>query len=162
MGNNLGIGFGDELVTLRGELALEVEVVLDNAVVHHDDAARAVAMWVGVLFSWAAMGGPARVADTEGPLQRIFAQNLFKVGKLSGRAAEFERGAGRVADRDACRVVSAIFEPPQPFNNDGDDLLRANITNNSAHETILCEESGAHPAEMRHAARTREGLMRIF
>src|ERR1019366_10743748 len=63
VGDDFGVGFSDELVALRGEFALEVGVILNDAVVHHDDAAGAVAMGVGVLLRGAAVGGPAGVAD---------------------------------------------------------------------------------------------------
>ena len=74
---------------------LSVEVIFDDAVVDDDDAAGAVAMGVGVLFGGAAVRGPARVADAEGALERMLAQNFFKVGQLAGGAAELERGAAR-------------------------------------------------------------------
>jgi len=35
----LGVGLGDKLVALRGEFALQVKIILNNAVVDDDDAA---------------------------------------------------------------------------------------------------------------------------
>jgi hypothetical protein len=67
----------------------------------------------------------------------MLAENFFQVGELAGRAAQLKRGAGRAADRDACGIVPAIFEPTQPLDNDGNDLLRTYITNNAAHGLIL-------------------------
>ncbi len=79
VGDDLGVGFGDKLVALGGEFALQVEVILHDAVVDDDDAAGAVAMGMGILFSGAAVGGPAGVADAEGALEGMVAQNLFKI-----------------------------------------------------------------------------------
>jgi hypothetical protein len=93
VGNDLGVGLGDELVTLGGEFALQVEIVFNNAVVNHDNAARAVAVGMRVLFSGAAVRGPARVADAECALERMLAQHFFKVGELAGSAAHLKRGA---------------------------------------------------------------------
>ena len=42
--NDLGVGFGNKLVPLRGELALQFQIIFNNAVVNDDDAARAVAV----------------------------------------------------------------------------------------------------------------------
>ena len=91
VGDDLGVGFGDELVALRGEFALEVEVILDDAVVDDDDAAGAVAMGMGVFFGGAAVRGPAGVADAEGAVERMFAQDFFEVAELAGSAADFEQ-----------------------------------------------------------------------
>jgi hypothetical protein len=81
VGNDLGVGLGDELVALGGELALQVEIVFDDAVVDNDDAAGAVAMRVGVLFRGPAVRGPAGVADAEGAVERMLAQHFFQVGR---------------------------------------------------------------------------------
>ena len=57
------IGLGDEFVALSLQLLLQIEIVLDDAVVDDDDLARAVAMGMGVLFGGPAMRRPSRVAD---------------------------------------------------------------------------------------------------
>ena len=86
--DDLGVGLGDKLVALRGELVLQLEIIFDDAVVDDDDAAGAVAMRVGVLFRRAAVRSPARVADAEGAVERVVAQHLFKVAQLAGGAAD--------------------------------------------------------------------------
>ena len=86
--NDLGVRFGDKLVALRGQFALQLEIVFDNAVVDHDDASRAVAMGMRILFRGTAMRRPAGVTDAEGALQRVLVENLFKVGQLAGRATD--------------------------------------------------------------------------
>jgi hypothetical protein len=150
VGDDFGVGFGDELVALRGELVLEREIVFDDAVVDDDDAAGAVAMGMGVLFGGAAVRGPAGVADAEGAVERMLAQNLFEIGELAGSAAQFKRGLRRAADGDACRVIAAIFEPAQPLNDDRDHLLFpyiADVTDDAAHdrELILSGLISTHP-----------------
>ena len=102
VGDDFSVGFSDELVALGGELALEVEVVFDDAVVDDDDAAGAVAMGMGVLFGGAAVGGPAGVADAEGALEGMLAEDLLKIGELAGGAAEFKFVAARGCRR-RCR-----------------------------------------------------------
>jgi hypothetical protein len=119
-----------------------VQIVFDNAVVDNDDAAGAVAMRVGVLFGGPAMRGPAGVADAERAVQRILAQNLFQVGQLAGRATHLKHRAGGIADGDARRIVAAVFQSPQPFNDDGNHFLFSNITDDSAHVRILSDRAG--------------------
>jgi hypothetical protein len=80
--DDLGVGLGDELVALRGELALEFEIIFDDAVVDDDDAAGAVAVRVRVLFGGAAVRGPARVADAECAVERMLAQTSSSFDSL--------------------------------------------------------------------------------
>ena len=70
VGDDFGVGLGGELVAFLDELLLQGEVVFDDAVVHDDDLAGAVAMGVRVLFGGAAVGGPAGVTDAVGAVER--------------------------------------------------------------------------------------------
>ena len=69
--DDLGVGLGDERVPLALQLVLELEVVLDDAVVDDDDAAGAVAVRVGVLLGRPAVRRPARVADAVVAVERV-------------------------------------------------------------------------------------------
>ena len=120
VGDDLGVGFGDELVALGDEHLLQGEVVFDDAVVDDDEGAGAVAVGVGVLFCGAAVGGPAGVADAEGAVYRGFFDDGFEVAELAGSAAEFEAGWAS-GDGDAGGVVAAVFEAAKTFNDGGDD-----------------------------------------
>src|ERR1700730_7845460 len=129
--DDFGVGFRDELVSLALQLLFELQIVFDNAVVHDNDLAGAVAMRVRVLFGRSAMGGPARVADSVGALDRRFLENFFEIAQFSRRPPHFQLGL--VHHRDSRRVISAVFELAQTFNYDGNDFFRPNITDNSAH-----------------------------
>ena len=136
MGDDLGVGFGDELVALGDEGALEGEVVFDDAVVDDDEGAGAVAVGVGVLFGGAAVRGPASVADAEGAVDGRFGDDVFEVAEFAGGAAQGE-AFGPTSYGDAGGVVAAILEAAQAFNDDGDDWLRSDISDNSTHRTSL-------------------------
>ena len=123
VGDDLGVGFGLELVALGDEGLLELEIVFDDAVVHDDEGAGAVAVGVGVFFGGAAVGGPAGVADAVGAVEGRGLDGGFEVAELAGGAAEVEgvRVFGGAADGDAGGVVAAVFEAAEAFNDDGDD-----------------------------------------
>ena len=97
--DDLGVGFGNELVALRDQLALQIKIVFNDAVVHDDDAPCAVAMGMRVLFRGPAMRGPARVPDAERALRGLLAQDFFKIWSLPGA-----RHTDRVA-RLGCRLA---------------------------------------------------------
>ena len=112
MRDDFGVGLGNELVALRGQCAFQVKIIFDDAVVNHNDATGAVAVRVSVLFGWAAVRSPAGVADAEGAVKRMLAQNLFKISQLAWRAPQFERLASGMAHGDSRRVITAVFEAP--------------------------------------------------
>ena len=129
--DDLGVGLGDERVPFLLELLLQVEVVLDDAVVHDDDAAGAVAMRVGVLLGRAAVRRPARVADAVVPVQRVVGDDLFELRELPGASPQLDRA---VADHGhAGRVVAAILEPPKPVDENREHLLLPDVSDDSAH-----------------------------
>src|SRR5262245_22271040 len=104
------------------ELMLQIEIVLDDPVVHHDDAAGAVAVRMGVLFGGTSVRGPAGMPDAVLTVDRAGRDDLFEPRQLAGAAAQFDGSV--VNDRDAGRVVAAVFEPPQAIDQDGYELLR--------------------------------------
>ena len=132
VGDDLGVGFGDEGVAGGGELFFEGDVVFDDAVVDDDEGAGAVAVGVGVLFGGAAVGGPPGVADAEGAVDGVGGDDGLEVAKLAGGAAEFE-GGGASGYGDAGGVVAAVLKAAQAFNDDGDDGLGADVSNDSTH-----------------------------
>ena len=136
VGDDFGVGFGDELVAFGDEGVLEGEVVFDDAVVDDDEGAGAVAVGVGVFFGGAAVGGPAGVADAEGAVEGGVGDDGFEVAELAGGAAEGE-AFGASGYGDAGGVVAAVFEAAQAFNDDGDDGLGTDVTDNSTHEMSL-------------------------
>ena len=130
--DDFGVGLGDELVAAALQLLLQLEVVLDDAVVNDDDLVGAVAMRVGVLLGGAAVRRPARVArDRRGREIGVVGDHRFEIRQLPGAAANVEAVA--VDDGDASRVVAAILEPAQALDEDRDDGFVADVSDDAAH-----------------------------
>ena len=91
--DDFGVGFGGEFVAFGGQLLLEREIVLDNAVVHHHDFSGAVAVGMGVFFGGTAVGGPAGVSDAVGAVERLEADDFFQIAQLAFGAADLQAGA---------------------------------------------------------------------
>src|SRR5216683_3172360 len=81
MGHDFRVRFGGERVTFLLQLFLELEVVLDNAVVDDNDFAGAVAMRMGILLSRTAMRGPARMTDAVSAIKRRFGDDFFELAQ---------------------------------------------------------------------------------
>jgi hypothetical protein len=136
VGDDLGIGLGDEGVAFFRQLTLQFQVVFDDAVMHHHDAPGAVPMGMGVFFGWPAMRRPAGVADAIGAVQRMLPDHLFQVAQLARRAAQFQP-MSRGPHGDAGRVISPVLQPSQAFKNDRDYVFRADISHDSTHRFIV-------------------------
>ena len=87
VGDDLGVGLRDEAVTLRGEARLQLEVVLDDAVVDDDDLPAAVLVRVGVLLGGPAVRRPAGVADARSR------RRAASCARLAARFLQLARGA---------------------------------------------------------------------
>ena len=117
VGDDFGVGLGLESVAFVLQLLFQGQVVFNDAVVHHDDVALAIAVRVGVFLGGAAVRGPASVADAEGPIDGVHADGFLEVTQLALGAADGEMSVVAV-DRESRGIVSAIFEALQAFQND--------------------------------------------
>ena len=136
VGDDFGIGLGDELVALFFEFVLELDVILDDAVMHDDHLAGAIAMRMGVFLGRASVRGPARVPDAVEAVDRRMADRLLEIAQLAGGAAQFEL-AVRPDDGDARGIVSAILEAAQAVQNQRYNFLRADVSDDATHGSLL-------------------------
>ena len=134
--DDLGIGLGLVGMALFAQHLLQLEVILHNAVVHHNDGAAAIAVGMRVLFAGAAVRGPARVADAVGAVNRMLADDLFEVAQLAFGAAQLQ-SLGTAGHGDARRIVSAILQAAKAVNDDRDYLLLTNVSDDSTHGRLL-------------------------
>ena len=129
MGDHFGIGFGDELGALGFEFAPQLLEILDDAVMDHGDLVGRVRVRVALVGR--AMGRPARMADADGAGNRLIDQPHFQIGKLALGAPPLDLAVDQCGD--ARRIVAAIFEPPQPFDEQGGDFVFADDADDAAH-----------------------------
>ena len=136
VGDDFGIGLGDELVAFFFEFVLELDVIFDDAVMHDDHLARAIAMRMGVFLGRAPVRGPARVPDAIEAVDGRLANRFLEITKLAGGAAQFEL-AVRPDHGDSRGIVSAILEAAQAVQNQRYNFLRADVSDDAAHGSLL-------------------------
>ena len=90
MSDDFGISFGGELVAFFNQLFLQAEIVLNDAVVHDDDLAGAIAMRMSVFFRGTTVCSPASVADAVAAFERLEADGFFQVAQLAFGAADLQ------------------------------------------------------------------------
>ena len=132
--DDLGIGLRDEPMAFGFELTLQVEVILDDAVVHDDDPSRAIAVRVRVLLGRTAVRRPPRVADAVLAVDRVDRDGFLQPRQLAGAAPQLDRAVAD--DGDARRVVAAILQAAETVDQDRKDLLLADIPDDPAHGCI--------------------------
>ena len=129
--HHLRVGLGDERVAGPREVRLELEVVLDDAVVDDHDAARAVLVRVRVLLGGAAVGGPPGVPDAPVAVERLRGEARRQVPELARGAAPQDISPAH--HRDARRVVAPVLEPAQAVQDDRDRIPPAHVPDDAAH-----------------------------
>ena len=70
------------------------------------------------------------------PWMGLSAMTVSRLRSLPG-ARRSSRPCGAAGDGDAGGVVAAVFEAAKAFNDDGDDGLRTDVTDDSAHRMSL-------------------------
>ena len=81
-----------------------------------------------------AVGGPARVRDAGAAGNAVARSLLVQVGHARHAArAPQRRISVRALNRHAARVIAAILEPPQTFNQDRNNVAVGNRTDDAAH-----------------------------
>ena len=156
--NDFRVRLGREAVSFGLELPAELKIILNDAVVDHDDGPVTVSVRVRVFFGGRAVGRPARVPDAVGAVERVQADDFFEVPQLAFGSADFEHAVSY--HRQARRVVAAVLEPLQPFEDDGHHALVPDIADDSGHSarlTIIADGlqrlAGGPPAALLRAVR---------
>src|SRR3954453_14223772 len=93
---------------------------------------------MGVAVGRAAVRGPAGMPDAEGRLrQGALGEHLLEICQLPGLLGRGQLTVRRTADpdRDARRVVAAGLPPAQALQDDGQGVLRADVTHDATHFT---------------------------
>jgi len=131
--DKLGVGLGGQLMPLRRHLGTQHGEVLDDAVVHDGQVAAAVDMRVRIRVSRRPVSGPASVAEAHGAGQSgLLGQRGPQVAEL---ACPFHPGELPLGDNaNASRVIAAVLQPAQAFQDDIERLPMAGVPHNSAHD----------------------------
>ena len=142
MRNHLGVGVRPELETFGLQLGAQLPEVLNNAVLYHDKLARHIGMGMRVAFTGLAVGGPAGVTDADIACHRRFSEPGCQIVQLTDIAPD---GDATIFDhRDAGRIVTAIFQLPQPGQNYLRSVTRTDVTNDTTHENPLLTACRRH------------------
>src|SRR5690606_22483564 len=141
---HLGVGVRGEDVPPGGQVALEGDVVLDDAVVDHGQAPVLGEVRVRVDVVRPAVGGPAGVAQADAPgrqaLRHRVLEDLQLAGALDRREAT-ARGTGVERD-EASRVVPSVLEAAEPVEDHVGGLPGPDVADDSAHGNVLPDWSG--------------------
>ena len=131
MGEDLGVGLGNELVALGQQPLLELLVVFDHAVVDERDLARLIEMRVRVLVGRRAVGRPSGVTDAGGALGGLLREKSRQIVDAASLLAKLEPAV--VQDAKARGIVAAVFQTTQTFEDDAGGGFRPNVADDATH-----------------------------
>src|SRR4051812_49215995 len=99
------------------QTVLELQVVLDNAVVRNVKAAGAITVWMRIGFAWPAVRRPPRVTNStlHGSVSRIHFADLFFELAYPADGSNDARCAA-IHDSDATGVIAAILQALEAIN----------------------------------------------
>ena len=119
-------------MTAIGQGFLEGVVVLDDPVVDQGKLAVSAEVGVGVGVVGCAVGGPTGMPDAQRAGRGVVADVGEQVVDLAFAAVVFHTAA--VSNHGNARtVIPAVFEPLQPFDEQGKGLLFSEVTDDAAH-----------------------------
>lgn len=119
-GDDFGVGLSIEGRSGFPQFFGDFRVVFDDAVMHEEKTAFAIAMRMGVFDGYAPVGGPTGMRDAV----RIFGFGISAVRDFVRQCRNLSDGlerlhrVRRVPNGDACGIVPAVFEPFEPVEQD--------------------------------------------
>ena len=116
----------------RLEPVAQLAEVLDDPVVDDRDRAGAVPVRMGVEVVRPAVGRPASVGQADRGVRGPVGDRRLEIDQLAGPLLD-EQVAGVVDERDPGRIVAAVFEALEPFDEDGARLPRTGVPDDAAH-----------------------------
>ncbi len=136
VGEDLGVGVGDERHALGGQPGPQVGGVVDDAVVDDGHLLGGVQVRVGVGVVRLAVGGPAGVRDSGGAGETLGDACLQVTHPALGLGRAQPARAG--LDGDARGVVAAVLQALQPFEQEGGHVAFPDVSHDAAHVLLLC------------------------
>ena len=142
VGQDLGVGLALELDAFLLQELPQGRPVLDDAVVDDGQFARHVGVRVGVDVVGRPVGGPAGVRDAEGGGGVGAPQAFFQGGDAALGLDDRQPPVMVLKQRHPGRVVPAVLQALQAFQEDRVGLLRADVSDDAAHAILLDGRSG--------------------
>ena len=130
---DLGIGLAAEAMPGGDQPLAQRRVVLDDAVMHHGDAPRAVEVRMRVGVGRPAVRRPARVPQSRAAAEHLDLEALGQTLELALGFTSGEHALG-VDHRDARAVVAPILQAAQRVQNDRDRVAPPNVAYDAAHD----------------------------
>ena len=132
MGEHFGIRIRGEGMPPGLQFIFQFLEILDNPVMDNGNSAILGNMGMGVSLHRKSMRGPSGMPDSRKNRNRLFSRDFFfQYGKFSRRFDNVEPAL--LFKGHAGGIIAAIFQTPQPVNQQGNGRFSSSISNNSAH-----------------------------
>ena len=141
MSDDLAVGLGRKLGALPFQLPAQLAEVLDDAVMHDGEPVGRVRMCV--VLGRTAVRRPAGVADADRAGERLARELCFQILELAFGAPPRQRAL--LQRRHAGRIVAAILEALERFDELRGDRLAADDSDNAAHLSMHSPNPVAEP-----------------
>ena len=132
MGSYFGIGLGCKVIALGNEFFLEFQIVFDDAVMQQRYMIGTVGMGIDVAGD--AMGSPTGMGNAAGTGQRGEGKLFLQL--LDAALGFYGADDAILKNRDARRIIAAVFQVAQSFQQYFGGLSEATVSNYTTHNRI--------------------------
>ncbi len=99
-----------------------------------DDLASTIKVRMRVHLGWLPVGGPAGMADADGPPWRLLLQNSLELSELADATSDLDAATAQQCETG--RVVAAVLEAPQSLEDNARRILLADVSYDSTHRRV--------------------------
>ena len=131
MRQHLRVGLRMKDMAFADELVFQRRVVFDDAIMAEKQLSALIRVRMRVGVGHSAMRGPARVGNARRPGGRGLLDQFRQIGDAPDPFAGLDLPV--VHDRHSGAVIAAIFQPPQPVQENGNGLGIADVADDAAH-----------------------------
>ena len=143
VGHDLGVGGRGEVIAGGFELVAQLQIVLDDAVVHDGDTSGRVRVRMGIGLGGGAMRGPAGMPDAHVRLQGLLEHLALQIDDLADPATELETAVERNGETRG--VIAAVLQALETVHHHDLGEVVPDVADDAAHDLARISSSGRRP-----------------
>jgi hypothetical protein len=143
VGHDLGVGGRGEVIAGGLELVAQLQIILDDAVVHDGDTSARVRMRMGIGLGGGAMGGPAGMPDAHVRLQGLLEHLALQIDDLADLATELETAVE--GNGETRGVIAAVLQALETVHHHDLGEVVPDVADDAAHDLARISSSGRRP-----------------
>ena len=132
MSYHFRVRFRLENVAFFHKVLFQSQIVFNNTIMNHHKMVMAVSMRMGISVGRLAVSSPAGMSNADMALERMLFQLVFQIHQAALLFLNVDFSI--FINRNACRIISSVFQAAESVNQKIRGISTAYITYNTAHK----------------------------